>query len=181
MIRFLREHQMSWTESFGLANHRSRAVLLGILLALIFLPVGWGLQQASAQVMIHLPHLKLQPQEQPVIHALRVASSCWWDRLALGVTAILLAPVAEEIFFRGILYAAIKQAGYPRAALWGTALFFAGVHANAVAFVPLTVLAVVLTALYERTNNLLAPIIAHAMFNALNLATLFLLQEWLRR
>jgi membrane protease YdiL (CAAX protease family) len=180
VVRFLREHQMTWAESFGFRNHRGRAVLLGMLIALIFLPVGWGLQQASAQVMIHVPHFKLQPQEQPVIHALRVAASCWWDRLALGVTAILLAPVAEEIFFRGILYPAIKQAGYPRAALWGTALFFAAVHVNAVTFVPLAVLALVLTALYERTNNLLAPIIAHAMFNAMNFATLFLLQERMR-
>lgn len=180
VVRFLREHQMSWAEGFGFTNRRSRAVLLGILIALIFLPVGWGLQQASAQVMTHVPHFKLQPQEQPVIHALRVAASCGWDRLALGVIAILLAPVAEEIFFRGILYPAIKQAGYPRVALWGTALFFAGVHVNAVTFVPLAVLALVLTALYERTNNLLAPITAHAMFNAMNFATLFLLQERMR-
>ena len=180
LIRFLREHQMSWAEGFGFRNRWGRAVLLGVLIALIFLPVGWGLQQASAQVMIHLPHFKLQPQEQPVIHALRVAASSRWDQLALGVIAILLAPVAEEIFFRGMLYPAIKQAGYPRVALWGTALFFAGVHVNAVTFVPLAVLALVLTALYERTNNLLAPIIAHALFNALNFVTLFLLEERMR-
>ena len=177
VVRFLREHQMSWAEGFGLANRWSRAVLLGMLIALIFLPVGWGLQQASAQAMTHLPHFKLQPQEQPVIQALRAAASCWWDRLALGVTAVLLAPVAEEVFFRGILYPAIKQAGYPRLALWGTALFFAVVHVNMVTFVPLTVLALALTALYERTDNLLAPITAHAMFNALNFVTLLLLQE----
>jgi membrane protease YdiL (CAAX protease family) len=176
VARFLREHQMSWAEGFGLKNHRGRAVLVGMLIALLFLPVGWGLQQASAQVMTHLPHLKLQPQEQVVIHALRVAASSWWDRLALGVTAILLAPVAEEIFFRGVLYPAIKQAGFPRVAWWGTALFFAVVHVNLVTFVPLTVLALALIALYERTDNLLAPITAHAMFNALNFTTLLLLE-----
>jgi hypothetical protein len=105
-----------------------------------------------------------------------VAASSWWDRLALGVTAILLAPVAEEIFFRGVLYPAIKQAGFPRVAWWGTALFFAVVHVNLVTFVPLTVLALALIALYERTDNLLAPITAHAMFNALNFTTLLLLE-----
>ena len=61
--------------------------------------------------------------------------------------------------------------------MWGTALLFAAVHMNAVTFVPLAVLALVLTALYERTNNLLAPITAHVLFNALNFATLLVLQQ----
>ena len=176
MIHFLREHQMSWTEAFGFGNRRGRAVLLGILIALIFLPVARGLQQASALVMAHVPHLSLQPEEQSSVQALRAAVS-WQNRLAMGAAWILLAPVAEEILFRGILYPAIKQAGFFRLALWGTSLLFALVHANVVIFVPLTVLALILTALYERTNNLLAPITAHAMFNALNFLTVFLQEK----
>ena len=177
MVRFLREHQVTWAEGFGFRNQWGRAVLLGILVALIFLPLGWGLQQACGQLMTHLPHFKLQPQEQTAVQALRDAAS-WWNRLALGAAAILLAPVAEEMLFRGILYPAIKQAGFPHLALWGTALLFAAVHTNVVTFVPLTVLALLLTALYERTNNLLAPITAHAMFNALNFCTLLLQEHW---
>jgi len=174
--RFLGEHQSSWAEGFGLLNHRRQAVLLGLLTALLFLPLGWGLQQASALVMTHLPHFKMEPQEQLPIHALRVSVS-WGGRLALGAAAVLLAPVAEEVLFRGILYPALKQAGHPRVALWGTALLFAAVHMNLVTFLPLAVLALVLTALYERTNNLLAPITAHVLFNALNFVTLLVLQH----
>jgi membrane protease YdiL (CAAX protease family) len=176
VARFLREHQTSWAEGFGLLNHRCQAVLLGLLVAVIFLPLGWGLQQVSALVMTHLPHFKMEPQEQLPVHALRVSVS-WGGRLALGVAAVLLAPVAEEVLFRGILYPAIKQAGRPRLALWCTALLFAAVHMNLVTFVPLMVLALVLTALYERTNNLLAPITAHVLFNALNFAMLLVLQQ----
>jgi membrane protease YdiL (CAAX protease family) len=176
VARFLREHQINWTEAFGLTNNRGKAVLLGVLVALIFLPLGWGLQQASALVMTHLPHFKLEPQEQLPVYVLRVSMSLA-GRITLGAAAILLAPVAEEILFRGILYAAVKQAGFPRLALWGTTLLFAAVHMNLVTFVPLTVLALVLTALYERTNNLLAPITAHALFNALNFVTLFFIPQ----
>jgi hypothetical protein len=79
--------------------------------------------------------------------------------------------------FRGILYPAIKQAGFPRIALWSTVLLFAAVHLNAVTFLPLAVLALILTALYERTDNLLAPITAHALFNALNFVALFLTEH----
>jgi membrane protease YdiL (CAAX protease family) len=175
MIRFLQEHQVSWAEGFGFRNHWTRAVLLGVVVSLLFLPLGWGLQEASWQLLTRVPHFNLKPEEQQAVHALRAAAS-WTNRLALGVAAILLAPVAEEMLFRGILYPAVKQAGYPHLALWGTSVLFAAVHTNLLTFVPLTVLALVLTALYERTNNLLAPITAHAMFNALNFGQL-LLQE----
>lgn len=176
IARFLREHQTSWAEGFGFLNNRRQAVLLGLLAAVIFLPLGWGLQQASALVMTHLPFWKMEPHEQLPVQALRVSVS-WGGRLTLGAVAVLLAPVAEEMLFRGILYPAIKQTGYPRLALWGTSLLFAGIHMNAVTFVPLAVLALVLTLLYERTNNLLAPIMAHVLFNALNFAMLLVLQQ----
>jgi membrane protease YdiL (CAAX protease family) len=176
VARFLSEHQVNWAEAFGFSNQWRKAVLLGMLVALIFLPLGWGLQQVSALVMTHLPGFKIEPEEQLPIHILRVSMS-WAGRITLGATAILLAPVAEEMLFRGILYPAIKQAGYPRFALWGTVIMFAAVHMNLVTFLPLAVLALVLTALYERTNNLLAPIAAHALFNALNFVTLFVIQR----
>ena len=103
---------------------------------MIFLPVGWGLQQASALVMTHLPHFR--PRTQGATARSRAARlHVLGDRLALGAAAVLLAPVAEEMLFRGILYPAIKQAGYPRLALWGTSLLFAAVHMNLVTFVPL--------------------------------------------
>jgi len=62
----------------------------------------------------------------------------------------------------------MKQNGYRKLALWGTSLFFAVVHANLALILPLTVLAVILTFLYETTNNLLSPIITHTLFNGLN-------------
>jgi membrane protease YdiL (CAAX protease family) len=173
ITRFLREHQVSWTEGFGLGNDCRRAVLMGVVISLLFLPIGWGLQEASWQLMTHLPVFKLRPEEQQTVHALRTTAS-WGSRLALGGAAILLAPFAEEMLFRGILYPAVKLAGFPHLALWGTSLLFAAVHTNLATFVPLLVLALVLTALYERTDNLLAPIIAHAMFNAVNFGTLLL-------
>ena len=70
-------------------------------------------------------------------------------------------PLVEEVLFRGILYPSVKQLGYPRLALWGTSLFFGLIHSNLMTFVPLTVLSLLLVWLYERTGNLLAPILTH--------------------
>lgn len=166
---FLREQQIGWAEAFGFKRGGNRVLLLGMAVAFLFLPIGWGLQSASALV---LDHFHIPAQEQQAVEVLRATES-WVNRLLLGVTAVLLAPVAEEILFRGILYPAIKQRGFPRLAWWGTSLLFGAIHLNLVTFVPLTILALSLVWLYEKTNNLLAPITAHTLFNAMNFAMLF--------
>jgi membrane protease YdiL (CAAX protease family) len=84
----------------------------------------------------------------------------------------VLAPVAEEFIFRGMLYPFVKQLGWPRLAWIGVSFAFALIHDDAATFVPLFVLALALTWLYEKTDNLLAPIAAHSLFNAANLVIL---------
>lgn len=88
--------------------------------------------------------------------------------------AVLVAPIVEEILFRGILYPAIKQIGFPRLAAISTAIIFALFHVNLVTFASLTAVALGLIFLYEYTDNLFAPIIAHAVFNASNVFMIFL-------
>jgi membrane protease YdiL (CAAX protease family) len=174
---FLRQQHMSWAEGFGYSNHWQRAALVGVISICLFLPVGRVLQKVSIQVMEHFP---IKPEEQQAVQTLRLASS-WIDRLVLGIATIVLAPVAEETLFRGIIYPAIKQAGFPKAALWVTSLLFAVIHiqnlGNLPTFLPLLLLAIILTFLYEKTHNLLAPIAAHSVFNAVNFAALYLAEQ----
>jgi membrane protease YdiL (CAAX protease family) len=165
---FLREHHTTWSEGFGLGHDRRRAVLLGLLVAVAFLPLAWLLQMAIAGL---LSLLHVDVNAQVAVQALQDAPT-WVQRLPLGIVAIVLAPPAEEMLFRGLLYPFIKRAGFPRLALWGTALMFAFVHQNLVSFVPLVLLALLLTWLYEKTDNLLAPIAAHSLFNTLNFIAL---------
>ena len=171
--RFLREHGETWTSAFGLAERTKRAIFFGVLLACVFLPVGELLQRASMEV---IARLGFNPEMQPAVEALK-KSPAWLDRAAMAVVAVLLAPLAEELLFRGILYPAIKRAGFRRLALWGTSLLFAVIHMNLVTFVPLLLFALTLTLLYERTGNLLAPMTAHALFNILNFVKFLLLES----
>lgn len=177
---FLREHKIRWREAFGFEQRWPRALLLGAMTACLFMPVGWTLQAGSAWAIEwtgkRVPRLGLKPEQQQAVQTMEMAVT-WRNRLALGLVTILLVPLAEEILFRGILYPWIKQVGFPRLALWGTAVVFAALHMNLITFVPLMVLALVLTALYERTENLLAPIAAHALFNGMNFTLLYWLQE----
>ena len=162
--RFLRDHGTGWWRGFGLGRSVGLASLYGFLVACTFLPIGWLMQTGAFKV---LTLLNYSPAMQPAVEALK-RTETWLDRSMLGVVAIVLAPLAEETFFRGIIYPAIKQAGHPKLALWITSLAFAAVHFHAPSFLPLLLLALLLTWVYEHTQNLLAPIVAHACFNAFN-------------
>ncbi len=163
--RFLREHQTTWGEAFGLNSPRvGRTLLLATLVGVMVLPMAWSLSQLSAKLM---EAFHQQPEMQEAIQALRTTPP-GWQRVYFALSAILTAPVVEEVLFRGILYPTIKQTGHPRIALWSTSLLFAASHFNVMTFIPLTFLALILTLLYETTNNLLAPITTHALFNAAN-------------
>ena len=174
--RFVREHDLDWAEAFGFRHGWREALVLGLIAAVVFLPLGRMIEQASAWGLTHFAPQAMKPEEQRVVQVLRTAVS-WSERGLLGAITILIAPVAEEVFFRGVLYPTVKQCGFPRLALWGTAALFGFIHFNVLTFLPLTVLALLLTLLYERTGNLLAPIAAHSLFNAVNFALLYYFQK----
>jgi membrane protease YdiL (CAAX protease family) len=172
--RMLRQQKITWGNAFGFSNHWAKAILFGTLVAGIFLPVGVVLQHLCDFIM-RLPQSPVQPVEQQAVQTLRTVSS-WAQRLLAGISTIALAPAGEEMLFRGILYPTIKQAGFPKLSLWLTSLAFAAIHLNAVTFLPLLVLSLLLTFLYEKTNNLLAPITTHAVFNAVQFVLLYVQQ-----
>ena len=170
---FLREHDTAWRSAFGFSTqHLERTLGLAVVSAVVVLPAAFVLIQTSAFCM---QMLKMKPEAQQAVQLLQNSPSMpWLQKLGFGVVALGLAPVAEEMLFRGILYPAIKQVGFPRLAWWATSLFFAFIHFNGMTFVPLTVLAFILTWLYEKTDNLLAPILTHSLFNTANFVWLLL-------
>jgi len=168
---FLREQGLTWREAFGFGGPgQVRALLLAAGVAAVVLPAAWMLTGWSGLV---LQQLGEEPVAQPIVVAIQ-NSSTLASQLTRAVVAIALAPVAEEIMFRGILYPFLKQLGHPRLAGWVTALLFGAIHFNQLTFVALVVLGLVLAWLYERTGNLLAPILTHSLFNLANFLWLML-------
>ncbi len=178
-VAFVHEHGVTWTEAFGLNRRPGRAVLAGLIVICIFLPVGYFVQLGSVRVIEFVagrwPRLGLKVEPQEAVQTAQLAVTLT-QRVILAVITLGVAPVAEEVVFRGIMYPWLKRAGFPRVALWGTVLLFAFAHFYLAGFVPLALLALVLTVLYEYSDNLLAPIAAHALFNGYTLFRLYLLQ-----
>jgi membrane protease YdiL (CAAX protease family) len=167
---FLRQHQVRWGEAFGFQkSNLSRALFWAVALAIVILPVAWLLQGASVAALQKIGW----PVEGQTAVLLFTGAKSVWLKIYLGVFAVVIAPVAEEFIFRGVLFPFIRQLGLPRTAWLGVSALFALIHFDAGTFVPLFALALALTWLYEFTDNLLAPITAHALFNATNLVVLF--------
>jgi len=163
---FLRQHNINWKDAFGWHKcEPATAAAYGILAGLLFFPAAMGLEAFSEYAM---RLVSLKPEEQAAVQELQDPSLGVLQKVFFGVMTVVLAPVVEETLFRGILYPALKRLGRPRLALWLSSALFALAHINMVTFLPLMAFAFVLVYLYETYENLLAPIVAHAVFNAAN-------------
>ena len=80
---------------------------------------------------------------------------------------IVVAPFAEEFFFRGFLYQAFRNSFgvWPGAILSG--LIFGAIHFEFFKLVQLAILGVILALLFEKTQSLWPPIMLHAINNTL--------------
>jgi hypothetical protein len=169
ILFFLRQHQVGWREAFGFRGPKlTRALLTAIGFIMVVLPVVLLLKYTSIYA---LEKFGFPSDDQAAVKLLTDAKSVW-TTVYLGVFAVVLAPVAEEFIFRGMLFPFVKQLGFPKLAWIGVSFLFALIHLNAPTLLPLFVFALALTWLYDKTDNLLAPITAHALFNASNLVFL---------
>jgi len=164
--QFLKLHESGWADFLGLSRpHLGRAILLAVIAGVLVLPVVLALNGFLLWFINSLSrHLAT---EEPAMKILKSTVGTG-RQVYFGVAAILMAPVAEESLFRGILYPCIKQMGYPRLAMWVTSIVFGAIHMNMVVFIPLTLLGFVLIFVYEKTDKLIAPIATHALFNGVN-------------
>jgi membrane protease YdiL (CAAX protease family) len=91
--------------------------------------------------------------------------------------AVALAPLAEELVFRGVLLSALRRRWNDRVAYWGSAAGFALIHLldpNAILTVPvLFVVGLVLARQALDTGRLGKPIATHVGFNLVSVIALF--------
>ena len=90
-------------------------------------------------------------------------------RILIAVMAVIIAPIVEEVVFRGYIYAICKRHTGRIMATFVTSLFFAAIHFNIPALLPLFIFAIFLTIAYEVTGSIWVPISIHACFNAITL------------
>jgi membrane protease YdiL (CAAX protease family) len=106
---------------------------------------------------------------------LALESQDWVALLLFFVTASLLAPIFEEIMFRGFLLPSLTRYLPVWGAIVSSGLIFAIAHLSLSEVLPLTTLGIILGVVYTRSRNLLASILLHSLWNSGTLISLFIL------
>ncbi len=89
------------------------------------------------------------------------------------ISISVLAPVSEELYFRGMTYPVIRARFGPAAGMILSALFFGALHLDIYRLVPLSLGGMALAWFYEKTGSLLTSIVAHSTWNTLMLVMFF--------
>jgi len=95
-------------------------------------------------------------------------------RIMIVFVAVIIAPLLEEMLFRGFVQTTIRSFLGIRNSAWpaiaASSVFFAIMHADPGHWPALFVLGVCLGYSYEKSGSLLRPIFIHLFFNASSVA-----------
>lgn len=161
--------------------------LFGLRARWVDLPLGLAVGLGSTAFITLATSLVLDPGQQDDLESkartIVDRASGPVGALVLVVMLCVLTPLAEEIFFRGLLFRSLHRVAGLAVSVLGAGLVFGLVHFDA-APVPAVVLAMqlgllalfgaALCLLVHRTGRLAASIVAHAAFNAVTVVTLLL-------
>lgn len=96
----------------------------------------------------------------------------------LFVLLVIIAPLMEELFFRGFVFAGLREKyGWQKAA-WISAALFALAHLEITLIVPRIILGYLFAYLYHRSYSIWPSILIHAANNFLAVGTAYLLATW---
>lgn len=142
--------------------------------------IGIGIQLAAIIPIAILNAVYGRDAEQEVVTSLKHAGG--WQIPVFAVGVAVLAPIAEELVFRGVLLRSLERRMLPTAAVLVSALAFGLVHTlgdpsvgTVKALTVFVFLGIVSGYQAVRTGNLCRSILLHMGFNALTVVSLFVL------
>lgn len=163
LLMLLVRFRYSPIECLGLkGSDAKRGLVWGVIFALATGPIIMGL---SMFARAHFPVERVHP----ALVFLEEGGPWAWG--VVIVNAVLLAPVGEELFFRGIAQNAIASIAGPPLAIVVTGVLFGAAHLSTWPDpIPLSLMGILLGLSFARTKTLWTPIVYHATFNGSMLA-----------
>lgn len=93
----------------------------------------------------------------------------WLIAMVTAVAIVGVAPIGEELLFRGLIFRGLCPTYRPVGAVLVSALLFGFAHMGPIRFIYATIVGVILAILLFRTDSILPCIACHAAFNAVPL------------
>jgi membrane protease YdiL (CAAX protease family) len=168
---FVRRRQSSWQTSFGMTwQSLKRTASQGLIGYVGILPVVF-VTSLLIQVLFFMAG---QPVTLQDVVDVFLEQQPAWSLLFLFLLAVVVAPLVEEILFRGILLTVLVKRIGTGLAVVISSLIFAGIHMHLPSFFPLFTLAVALSLLYIYSGSLWPSVILHSVFNGASICVLLL-------
>ena len=95
-----------------------------------------------------------------------------WKYLVCVLIAVVLAPILEELFFRGVVFRFLTGKMSTTLALVSSSALFAMLHFNLDSLLPIFILGCLLGSVYRRTGDIRASIWMHVFFNGFSILLL---------
>lgn len=150
-----------------------KKVLQGLVFYVGFFPILIGLTYIG---IVFCVFLGIEPEPHPLVDILKKEKSILFFYY-LVLVATIIAPVFEELLFRGLFYQALKkQMGMLMASVISSG-FFSLLHFNTAQFLPIAGLGMLLCFIFEYTNSIIPAVFIHIFNNGLFLGLFFLLKE----
>ncbi len=160
----VRKYRVGW-DALGLRSFKWE--MLGLGCGLMILSLAFNLVFG---LFLGLFGLRIQPDLAPIFAQL---SSPW----LLLIGGAVVAPIVEEIFFRGFIFAGLRpRHGWQRAAVISSVLF-ALIHLIPTAIIPIFILGYIFAYLYHRSNSIWPAILMHSATNALALGAAYIMAK----
>jgi hypothetical protein len=86
----------------------------------------------------------------------------------LGIGVVVIAPLAEELFFRGLVFRALDSMWPTALAMVVSGVAFALLHLNVSVLIPFILIGIVFAWAFRQADSLWAPIGAHAIVNGMS-------------
>lgn len=118
--------------------------------------------------------LSLNLPQQSIIQEAQCGS--WWRFGVIVFCSLILAPVAEELLFRGVLFQSFLKILGRNGAVFGVSLLFALLHWNMLSFLSLFLMGIMLQKAVEETGTLRAAIGMHFLNNLVSVLYLLLMR-----
>jgi membrane protease YdiL (CAAX protease family) len=169
--RVYREQSARWHLTFQALGFRrfkvgrTLAWIIGLFFVILLLNVLY-------QLIITTFHLPIHTNDQVILERGRTAPITTY---AILLASVLIAPLCEEVFFRGFVFTGFLQGMSAGLAVVLSALVFAVAHADTGSFIVLLSIGIALAFLRWRTRSLWPGIILHVLNNGLG-ALLILLE-----
>jgi membrane protease YdiL (CAAX protease family) len=161
----IRKHGLSWAE-VGLRPAESRWYIRSVAVGGFMVPMVGLINYLIGQI-------EGRPFENPQIYAIAPDGFSWMGLILMIVMAGAVAPIAEEIAFRGVFFPWLRERIGLFAGVVLSAIAFAMVHGVVQLMPSLAVVGAVLAVLYHRCGSLYPVIVAHGVFNTIMIVALY--------